>query len=189
MTRHRLLLPLAALSIALAACGGGGSPTQAPNTNGGGGGGGSPTDAPEITDPPAATQSGGGGGGGSKPAGWDQYGKVHIEITGSATHTGDYGFVPAGSLFGGAQGSSLNFTVEGTDTIVSIVVGADEKVIVSFGSPEMSAPAAECTTSNWNVGATSASGSFDCQAAIVILASGAMVSGARVTGSFDARAS
>jgi hypothetical protein len=182
----RLLIPGAVLSLALAACGGSG-PTQAPNT---GGGGGTATDTPaEVTDAPPATQSGGGGGnGGSKPAGWDQYGKVHIEISGAATHTGDYGFIPAGSLFGGAQGSSLNFTIEGTDTIVSIVIGSDEKVLVSFGSPEMSAPAAECTTSNWNVGATSASGSFDCEAALVILASGAMVSGARVTGSFDARA-
>lgn len=183
----RLLIPGAVLSLALAACGGS-SPTQAPNT---GGGGGTATDTPaEVTDAPAATQSGGGGGnGGSKPAGWDQYGKVHIEISGPASHTGDYGFIPAGSIFGGDQGSSLNFTVEGTDTIVSIVIGADDTVLISFGSPELSAPAAECTTSDWNIGASSASGSFDCEAAMVITASGAMLAGAHVKGSFDARAS
>ncbi len=34
------------------------------------------------------------------------------------------------------------------EKIVSIVIGSDAKVIVSYGSVEMSAPAAECTTSN-----------------------------------------
>jgi hypothetical protein len=189
VTRHRLLILLATLSLALAACGGGG-PTQAPGgaTTNPGGGGGTATDVPPATDTPVATQSDGGGGGGSKPAGWDQYGKVHIELTGPVEKSGDYGFIPAGSIFGGAQGSSLSFAIEGVNEIVSIIIGADGKVIVSYGTEELSAPAAECTTSNWNVGATSASGSFDCTAGFIILTSGSTVTGGRIVGTFDARA-
>lgn len=185
MKRHRWLIPSAALSIALAACGGG-TPTQAPGGATTNPGGGTPTNVPQGTDTPVATQSGGGGG--DKPAGWDQYGKVHIELTGPVEKSGDYGFVPAGSFFGGAQGSSLNFTNDASSEIVSILVGADGKVIVSYGSEEMSAPAAECTTSNWNIGATSGSGSFDCTAGMIILSTGATLTNGHLTGTFDARA-
>lgn len=128
MKRHRLVIPSAALSLALAACGGGAA-TQAPAgaTTNPGGGGGTATDVPQATDAPVATQSGGGGGG-TKPAGWDQYGKVHIELTGPTEKSGDYGFIPAGSFFGGAQGSSLNFTNEGSNEIVSILISTEGKV-------------------------------------------------------------
>jgi hypothetical protein len=188
LNRQRLLMPLAALTLVVAACGGA-SPTQAPGgATANPGGGGAATDAAPATNGPAATQSGAGGGG-SKPAGWDQYGKVHIEISGPVSHAGDYGFLPAGSIFGGAQGSSLNFTIEGSNEIVSILVGPDGAVVVSYGSEAMSAPAAQCTTSNWNLGATSGSGSFDCTAALIILSSGATVTGGQIKGSFEARAS
>lgn len=190
MKHHRLLIPFMALSLVLVACGGGAA-TQAPAgaaTTNPGDGGGTATDIPQVTNGPVTTQSGGGGGGGDKPAGWDQYGKVHIELTGPVSKTGDYGFVPAGSYFGGANGSSLNFTIDGSNEIVSIVIGGDGKVIVSYGSVEMTAPAAECTTSNWNVGATSGSGSFDCNAALIVLSTGATLTNGRITGSFEARA-
>ena len=188
MKHYRLLILFTALSLVLVACGGGAA-TQVPGgaTTNPGDGGGTPTDVPQATNGPGATMSGRGGGG-VKPAGWDQYGKVHIELTGPVSKTGDYGFVPAGSFFGGASGSSLNFTIEGSNEIVSIVIGGDGKVIVSYGSVEMSAPAAECTTSNWNIGATSGSGSFDCNAALIVLATGATLTGGHLTGSFDARA-
>lgn len=184
---RRALIPILVISAVLAACGGntpatqgpGGQPTQ-------GGGGGTPTDLPEATDEPAATQSGGAGGSGNKPAGWDQYGKVHVEISGPVSKTADYGFIPAGSIFGGAQGSSLNFTIEDSNEIVSILTDASGKVIVSYGGTDFSMPAAECTTSNWNIGQTSASGSFECTAAFVIMASGATVQGGTIKGSFDA---
>lgn len=151
-------------------------------------GGGNPTAGPDATQDtgPGATQGGGGGGGG-KPAGWDQYGKVHIEISGPVQKSADYGFIPAGSLFGGDAGSSFNFTNDGSNEIVSILIGQDGKVIVSYGGEDFAAPAAECTTSNWNIGSTSASGAFDCAAALVIMASGATLQGATIKGSFDAR--
>ena len=154
--------------------------------------------APATSGPGAATQNPGGvgatpgalatqgGGGGGKPAGWDQYGKVHIEISGPVQKSADYGFVPAGSIFDSAAGSSLSFTNEASNEIVSILVAADNKVLVSYGGLDFSAPAAECTTSNWNMGATSASGSFDCTAAFVLMPSGATVSGAKIKGTFDA---
>jgi hypothetical protein len=184
--RYQLVIPFTALFIAVVACGGGG-PTQAPGgaTTNPGGGGGTATEGPQATDVPGATLAGGGG---SKPAGWDQYGKVHIELTGPAEKSGDYGFIPAGSFFGGAQGSSLNFTNEGSNEIVSILVSAEGKVIVSYGTVDVSVPGAECTTSNWNIGATTASGSFDCQAGLVIMSSGATLTGGHLIGTFDARA-
>lgn len=169
------------LALAAAACGGSGA-TQTPagatqqpaaTTDGGGGG---------ATQAPAGTQTGGGGGGSIDTT----YGKVHIEISGPITKSGDYGFIPAGSLFGGTQGSSLNFTNDATNEIVSIVISAEGTVVVSYGSTDMSVPAAECTTSNWNIGTTNASGSFDCNAALAVTASGAMVQGVKLKGNFDA---
>jgi hypothetical protein len=184
MHRKRLFIATVLIGVVAAACGGG-SPTAAPGgatqnpaatTDGGGGGG--PTDAPE------ATQSGGGGGGNVDTT----YGRMHIEISGPVTKSADYGFLPAGSIFGGAQGSALNFStgVEGTSEIASILIGADGKVVVSWITTDFQAPAAECTTSNWNVGGTSGSGSFDCTAALVIMGSGAMVQDAKVKGNFEA---
>lgn len=186
MQVSRSVIALALVGALAGACGG--TPaTQGP-------GGGDPTTGPGATQGsgpgatqgsgPGATQGGGGGGG----AGDTSHGKVHIEITGPVTKTADYGFVPAGSIFGGDQGSSLNFTNEGTNEIVSIVISADGKVLVSYGTQEFSAPAAECTTSNWSIGTTSASGSFDCTAALVVLESGAMVQDGKIKGNFEARA-
>lgn len=180
MRVRKVMVMFGAAVLVVAACGSSPATTQGPGATQGG----AATDGGDTpTNPPVATQSSGGG---SKPAGWDQYGKVHIEIGGPVQHSGDYGFVPAGSIFGGAQGSSLNFSIEGSDEIVSILIGADSKVLVSYGSEALSVPAAQCTTSNWNIGATSGSGSFDCTAALAIVASGATVSGVTVKGSFDA---
>ena len=82
MKHYRLLILFTALSLVLVACGGGAA-TQVPGgaTTNPGDGGGTPTDVPQATNGPGATLSGGGGGG-VKPAGWDQYGKVHIELSG-----------------------------------------------------------------------------------------------------------
>ena len=114
------------------------------------------------------------------------YGTVHIEISGPVSKTADYDFVPAGSLFGGAQGSSLSFTNSTAVEIVSILVAADGTVVLSYGGQDFSAPGATCTTSNWNVGASSASGSFDCDASLVITAAGAQLTGGKIKGSFTA---
>lgn len=184
---RRILIPMVILSAAIAACGSNNAATQ---TAGGGGGGGQPTTAGEPTQnvTPTEASGGGGGGGGGNPAGWDQYGKVHAEFGGPVSKSVDLGFVPAGSIFGGAQGSSLNFTIDGTNQILSILIGADNKVVISYGGTDFTMPAADCTTSNWNVGATSGSGSFDCTAALTIMASGASVQGGTLKGNFEAHA-
>jgi hypothetical protein len=191
MRTTRAISGLALGALLLSACSGGAGPTQQPAaaTTNTGGGGGTATEQPTITDAPGETVAGGGGGGGGNPAGWDRYGKVHVEMGGPVSKTVDLGFVPAGSLFGGAQGSSLSFTNEGSNQVVSILIGADNKIVISYGGTEFSMPGTECTTSNWNIGATSGSGSFDCKASIVIMASGASVTNGTLKGNFDAHAS
>jgi len=190
MQSMRSITALAAIALLLSACGGNAGATQQPGgaTTNPGGGGGSATQQPAATDEPAATTDTGGGGGGGNPAGWDRYGKVHVEMGGPVNKTVELGFVPAGSLFGGAQGSSLSFANEGSNQVVSILVGPDNKIVISYGGPDFSMPGTECTTSNWNIGATSGSGSFDCKASIVILASGASVTNGTLKGNFDAHA-
>lgn len=193
---RRSVVPIVVLvSIALAACGGSGSATP---SNAGGGGGqatgtvaptgatatAAPTGATGTVAPTAAT----GGGGGDKPAGWDQYGRVHIDMSGPVSKSIDLGFVPAGSIFGGGLGSSLNFTIEDTNEVVSILVSADGSVLVSYGGPDFSMPGTQCMTSNWSVAATSGSGSFDCTASLTIMASGAVLQGGKLSGTFDAHA-
>jgi hypothetical protein len=183
--RPRLLTLIAGTAMVLSACSGG-TPTQAPGaatqapgqTADAGGDGSGPTDAPDAT-------AGSGGGGIVTGTG---SGTVHIEVSGPVSKTGDYAFVPAGSFFGGTQGSSLNFSNDQTNEIVSILIASDGKVVVSYGSLDFSVPAAECTTSNWNITATSGSGSFDCNASLVITAAGAQMTGGRITGNFTAHA-
>ncbi len=189
---RRLLIPMMLVSIAIAACGGNGAATQA---NGGDGGdqateNAAPTAAnvAPTTENVAPTAATGGGGGGDNPAGWDRYGKVHVEMSGSVSKSVDLGFVPAGSLFGGAQGASLNFAIDGGNEVVSILVNADSSVLISYGGEDFAMPGAQCTTSSWNIAATSGSGSFDCTAALTIMASGATLQGGRLTGNFEAHA-
>jgi hypothetical protein len=181
--RPTILSLIAGAAIVLAACSSG-SPTQAPaQTADAGGGGGGATQAPDATQAPAATAGGGGLGGGSATG----TGTVHLEVSGPVSKTGDYDFAPAGSIFGGSAGSSLNFTNDQTNEVVSILI-SDGKVFVSYGSLDFSVPAAECTTTNWNVTATSGSGEFDCNASLIITAAGAQLTGGRIKGSFTTHA-
>lgn len=178
------------VALVAGACGGSGA-TQTPagatqaagatqDGGGGGGGGGS-------TEQPAATQSGGGGGGGG---GTGQYGSVTFTVSGAFDKTATFDFIPAGSMFGGSNGSALNFTdgtSDGQGSVLSILIDESGKAVVSYVGTEGQVPAAECTTSDWNVGAQNASGKFDCKAALSITASGATVQGGKITGQFTAR--
>ena len=174
------------LGVAIAACGGGNAPTQAPGATqagGNGGNGGTPTEQP------AATDDNGGNGGNGGVIG-TQYGKVTYTVDGPVKANGELGFIPQASMFGGDQGSALNFGTadnSGSDqTLVSIVIGADGAVLVSYAGPAGQVPAATCTTSDWNVGAGSASGKFDCTAAMSLTPSGAAVTGGTIKGEFTA---
>jgi len=189
MRGNRRILILAVVGMLVVACGGSAATaTPIPTAADGGGGDVTPTAATGNgaggggTTPTPAT----GGGGGGKPAGWDQYGTVHYDISGPTTLSGDLGFIPAGSLFGGSNGSSLSFTIDGTDTVLTIAIAAGGQLVVTFGNPDVTIPAAQCTASNLNVAATSASGSFECTAAMAFTSSGAALTGARITGTFQA---
>ena len=171
-----------AAGLLVAACGGNAATTAPGATQSGGGGGG----GGGATQQPAATQSGGGGGGGGNAD--FTYGKVTFTVTGPVTDSGAFGFVPAASLFGGDQGSSLSFTdnlASGTN-LISIIQGQDGAVVVSYTSAKGQVPAATCTTSDWNMGSGQGSGKFDCKAAFSITASGATVNGGEIKGEFSA---
>jgi hypothetical protein len=176
------------LSVLLFAACGSSTPnaTQGPDGGNGGGGGGGPT----------ATPAGGGttatqttGGNGNQPAGWDRYGKVSYTVVGSGIQvSGEQGFVPAGSSFGGPTGTSLSFQTDGSNTIFTIVL-IENSAQVNYGDPSVTVPASMCTTSNVRIEAGSAAGSFDCGPGMGITAAGATVMDVTVKGSFTARAS
>jgi len=176
------------LGVVVAACGGSAPATQAPGATQGGGGGGGATQAAAPTAAAEATDGGGGGGDGGNTIGFT-YGKVTFTVTGPVTAQGEYGFLPPASMFGGAQGSILNFaSSQGSDAnLLSIVVNQDGTVVVSFTSAALGqVPAATCTTSDWNVGAGSGSGKFDCTASMSLTPSGAAVAGGAIKGEFTA---
>lgn len=176
------------LGVVVAACGGS-TPTQAPGaTQSGGGGGGGATQGPAATADtgPGETDDNGGNGGNTIDF---TYGKVKFTTTGPIATEGEYGFIPMGSLFGGAQGSVLNFgSSTGSDgNLLSIAISADGSVTVSFTSSTAGQiPGTTCTTSDWNIGSTSASGKFDCTAQFSITLSGAIVEGGTIKGEFTA---
>ena len=172
------------LGVAVAACGGGAAATQAPGaTQSGGGNGGTTTQAPAPTE-----DNGNGNGNGGIGT---QFGKVTFTVTGPVQASGELGFIPQASLFGGDQGSVLNFgdtDMGGADaSVISVVIGSDGTIVISYAGPEGQVPAASCTTTDWNVGAGTGSGKFDCTAATSITASGAAVAGGNIKGEFTAK--
>lgn len=181
MKHHRLLIPFAALSLVVAACGGG-TATQTPGGATTNPGGGTPTDIPQGTDGPIATQSGGGGGGGGTGGGT---GQIHIEIGGPVEATVDEPFFAIGSRFGGPAGIQLNFTKDGSAGLAGITGVADTWTI-TWLSEEFTANAVECTLTNWNIGETSGSGSFDCKNGFATTPSNAYMTGVTMKGSFEA---
>lgn len=170
MQRSRSILAIALMGVLVAACGGSGA-TQAPGgaTQDPGGGG--------------ATQNPGGGGG-SKPAGWDQYGKASYEISAPVSLSGELGFIPAASSFGGDQATSLSFTYEGASDVLTIQL-TQGRAVTSFGSATTSVVGSTCTTSNLSIQASSASGSFECTDVLAVMASGTQVTNVTMKGNFN----
>lgn len=173
MQLSRSIVAFALVGVLAAACGGGAaSKAPAGATQGPG----------ATTVNPGQTQSGGGGG-----AIDTSNGKIHIEIHGPIEKTTDLGFFPGASLFGASgQVSSLSFTNDATSEIATINVTVEGNVTVIYQSLAETIPGAVCTTSNLNLGSTSASGSFDCTAALAVTASGASLQGVTLKGNFDA---
>ena len=167
----------------IAACGGN-APTQAPGATQGGGGGGGATAGPAETD----NNGGNGGNGGDGGTIGFQNGKVTFTATGPVAAQGEYGFIPAASMFGGSAGSIFNFASSAnSDAILLNISVTDGSVTVSLtGATIGQIPGSTCTTSDWNVGSTSASGKFDCKSVLSISASGAVLGGSSIKGEFSA---
>ena len=172
---------VAALGIAallLNACGGSGA--AATQANGGGGGA---TDQPQVTETGTETEtSSGDGGGGSLDT---SHGKAHVDLTGVVTKSIDLGFTPILSHFGGMDDTVLYFVRAGQEGALAVTQSGGQFAAV-YTSPDVSVTGIECTTSNLNIGATSASGSFECAKNTVILASGASAENAGFKGTFEA---
>jgi hypothetical protein len=173
-------LSLAAL-VVVAACGGGSPATQAPGgaTQGPGGGG-------ATLDPGggggATTDPGGGGGSGSGT------GKVTYQVTGSVERSGELPFLAFGSRFGGAAGVALNFTTEAGPAIFSIgeVSGAQTVALVD---DEYGLSFANCEVFELNIDGENATGRFECSQGFgTKVSDGSIVSGMKISGTFDAHA-
>ena len=177
----RSLVAVTLLGVLVAACG------STPATQGPDGPGATSNNGGQATqDPgPVQTQSGNGGNGGN---GGGQFGSVKFTISGPFDKSDEYPFVPAGSMFGGAAGSVLNFSNTGdSSSIVSILVSEDGSVVVSYVGTEGQVPGATCTTRDWNMEARGGSGKFECTASLSFTGSGAAVEGGKIVGEFTAR--
>jgi hypothetical protein len=168
-----LLLPAIAV-----ACSGAADATQ--------GGGDGSTSAPGATtttaeSPPADGGSGSGGdntGGGS--------GQIHIEIGGPVQATVDQPFFAFGSRFDGSEaGVQLNFTSEGAVGIASIT-GVNGTYVIGYAGDDVAANAQTCELTDWNIGDSSASGSFDCTDGFGTAPDGTYLTGITMQGSFEA---
>ena len=173
----RSLIAVTLLGVLAAACGG------TPATQGPGGPGATSNNGGQATQDPGPGQTQGGGNGGN---GGGQYGSVKFTISGPFDKTDEFPFVPAASIFSGA-GSVMNFSRgEDNTSLLSILVGEDGSVVVSYTSTEGQVPGATCTTRDWNMQAQGGSGKFDCTAAMSIIGSGATVEGGKIVGEFTA---
>lgn len=144
------------------------------------------TDAPEApTTPIEATPGNGGGdpGGGNTGGG---SGQIHIEIGGPVQATVDEPFFAIGSRFDGSEaGVQLNFTSEGSAGIGSIT-GVNGTYVIGYVSDEVAANAQDCELTDWNIGDSSASGSFDCSDGYGTAPDGTYLTGITMQGSFEA---
>ncbi len=182
MQLPRATIAVTLLGLVVAACGstpptqGPGGPGATINT------GGQATQDPAATQNPVQTQSGGNGGTGG------EFGSVRFTVSGPFDKTDEYPFVPAASIFGQAQGTVMNFSdVEDASAIISILIGADGKVVVSYSGTDGQVPGATCTTTDWKIEARGGSGKFDCTSAGSISATGALTGPGRIVGEFTAR--
>jgi hypothetical protein len=180
VAHRRGLIVLALLAVLIAACGS--SATNPTQTTGDGGGGPTGTQTTGQATSGTGDGGGGGGGGGTKPAGWDRYGKVTYQVSGPASASGELGFVPAGSVFAGNQ-ISLSYFDEGGQTVVTLRFDGSN-MFAQYGDGKLVFTSEECTTRDLKVSAP-ASGSFECTGPVIV-ESGAVMTGGKMTGTFTA---
>ena len=171
-----------AMVVVVTACGGApgatqgqGAATQGPVGATVDPGPGGATAAPEATTDPGPGGPGLGGGSG----------QIHIEIGGPLQETVDMPFFAIGSRFGGEAGTALNFTT-GEGGGIAAINEVNGIVVVSWVTEELGANAQDCQLSNWTIGATSGSGSFDCSNGFATKVDGSFLSGITMRGTFQA---
>jgi hypothetical protein len=109
-------------------------------------------------------------------------------VTGSVERSGELPFFAFGSRFGGPAGVALNFTTDEGGAIFSIgevsgghtVALVDEEYGLSF---------ANCEVFELNINGDNADGRFECSQGFgTKVADGSIVSGFKISGTFDAHA-
>ncbi len=143
------------------------------------------TDAPAPPTPIESTPGDGGGdpGGGDTGGG---SGQIHIEIGGPVQATVDEPFFAIGSRFDGTEaGVQLNFTSDGGAGIASIT-GVNGTYVIGYASDDVAANAQDCDLTDWNIGESSASGSFDCSDGYGTAPDGTYLTEITMQGSFEA---
>ncbi len=175
VSRHTIAVGLVA--AAMAACSS--APSEPPGGADDGGGGSSSGPATSIAPMVSpAGDAGGNSGGGT--------GQIHIDIGGPAQSTVDLPFFSFGSRFDGdVAGVQLNFTSEGATGIASIT-GVSDSFVIGYVGDDLSANAQTCTLTDWTIGTTSASGSFDCTEGFGTTPDGTYLSDITMKGSFEA---
>jgi hypothetical protein len=178
----KTVVSMAITGLLVVACGGTATPTAGPD-------GVTPTQ-----NNGAATQNTGTtptqGGGGALPG--NGSGKVNYEISGDKQKVGELPFFGVGSRFGGVGGKYFTFTpADGSSTeIVSIFpdVSSEGSWLVGYVSEEFQVSATACVVTNLQETATSSSGSFDCENALITTTGGTAMQNGRIKGTFEARA-
>jgi len=186
----RATVGAAFLVVMLAACGGS-SATQAPGgANNGGNAGGTPTQAPAATEDNGDGGNGDGGNGdggngdGGNGAPDTTFGSGHVDIGGVASASVDLGFSPILSHFGGTDSTILYLLPADSEGALALTWSSGEFIAV-FTSTQVTVSGIECSTSNLQIGSTSAKGSFECSKNYVVLSSGASAADASFKGTFD----
>lgn len=165
----------------VAACGGGPAATQGPGAATQGPGAATQGPGGGTVDPGAGATTDPGG----RPVDGGGSGQIHIELGGPIQESVDQPFFAVGSRFGGQAGTALNFTTaDGTG--IAAINEVNGVVIVSWVTDDAGYNSSTCTTSNWNIGATSGSGEFDCTDGFGTKTDGTFLSGITMKGSFQA---
>jgi hypothetical protein len=108
---------------------------------------------------------------------------MHIEISEPVRASSDLPFASSLSRFGGTS-IQLSFGNPGLE-IVSIVSSGDDWAF-SYASAAFTVSAQNCELTNWNIGETSASGTFDCANASARAAADGSRSDVSMKGTFEA---
>ena len=179
MRRPTFILTTIVVGLLVAACA---APSGEPGSSDDGNG--SSQGQPVQTDEPTTSDGGSGGNGGNGGTGAN--GSVTFDISGDVTESGELPFIPIlGGFFQQNGASYMPFAEsESANGEVVFITLSDEQNVFAYGNGEVSIPAADC---EWNVtrnDASGATGSFTCNDALAITASG--MGTVDVHGEFDA---